>query len=224
MFYKKIKQMVIGSMLSVVMVTTVLPVNGIRNVFAAENEESEYLQITEISFDKAYPQKAGTRVVLSANCEGGVGEYSYTYTVKLPDGSYQTIAEDTDCDYVSYTLEQAGIYNFEVKVKDDYDIETDISEFIVTQSKVSIDSVKLNKSSYSVNDKVTFTVNATPSTGTARTKIVVQTPNGKKVKVKDYSVKKTASYKVKKKGTYKVTIYAKDGDTSTSISKSFKVK
>lgn len=223
-FHKKLRRVVTAGVLSIAMVTATIPVGHTCNVFAAESNISADLQIAEISFDKAYPQKAGTRVILSADCEGGTGEYSYTYTVKLPDGSYQIIAEDTDCDYVSYTLDQVGIYNFEVKAKDEYDIVTDIREFIAIPSKVSINSVKLNKSSYSVNDSVKFTVNATPSTGTVKTKIVVQTPNGKKVKVKGYSTKSTASYKVKKKGTYKATIYAKDGKTSTSVSKSFKVK
>lgn len=223
-FYKKLRRVAITSMLSAAMVTAVMPVNYRCSVFAAENNISTDLQIVEISFDKTYPQRAGTRVVLSADCEGGTGEYSNTYTVKLPDGSYQTIAEDTDCDYISYTFDQVGIYNFEVKAKDAYDIVSDVREFVVTPGKISINRVKLDKNSYSVNDSVKFTVDATPSIGTAQTKIVLQTPNGKKVKVKDYSTKKTASYKVKKKGTYKVTVYAKDGETSTSVSKSFKVK
>lgn len=223
-FHKKLRQVVITGMLSAAMITVAMPVNNISKVFAAENDISTDLQIDEIAFDKTYPQRAGTRVILSANCVGGTEEYTYTYTVKLPDGSYQIIAENTDCDYVSYTLDQVGIYNFEVKVKDGYDIVTDVREFIAAPSKVAIDSVKFNKSTYSVNDTVKITVNATPSIGKLQTKIVVQTPSGKKVKVKDYSSKKTANYKVKKKGTYKVTIYAKDGETSTKVSKNFKVK
>lgn len=222
--YKKLRKIVIGGMLSAAIVTVATPVNDLCKVVAAENEIPEELQITKITFDKTYPQRAGTRVLLSADCKGGTGEYAYTYTVKLPDGSYQVIAEDTECDYISYTLDQVGIYNFEVKVKDAFDIVTDVKEFIATPSKVSINSVKLNKSSYKVNDNVKFTVKATPSIGTVQSKIVIQTPKGKMVKVKDYSTKNTASYKVKKKGIYKVTIYVKDGESSTKVSKSFKVK
>lgn len=223
-FCRKLRRVVMSSMLSTAILAAAVPLNNVNHVFAAENEISADLQITDVVFDKVYPQRAGTKVMVSANCKGGTGEYSYTYTVKLPDGSYQTIAEDTDCDCISYALEQVGIYNFEVKVKDDYDIVTDIREFIVTPAKISIDSVKLNKSSYTVNNIVKFTVNATPAIGKAQTKIILETPDGKKVKVKDYSTKKTASYKVKKKGNYKVTIYAKDGETSAKVSKSFKVK
>lgn len=224
MFHKKLRRVVITGMLSAAMITIAMPVSSISKVSAAESNISTDLQIEEMAFDKTYPQKAGTRVVVSADCVGGTGEYTYTYTVKLPDGSYQVIADDTDCDYVSYTLEQVGIYNFEVKVKDGYDIVTDVREFITRPGKVAINSVKFNKSTYSVNDTAKITINATPSIGTVQTKIVVQTPNGKKVKVKEYSSKKTANYKVKKKGTYKVTIYAKDGETTTKVSKSFKVK
>lgn len=223
-FHKRLKRVMVSSMLSASLITTMMLCQNVTNVFAEESKEMEELQITDFTFDKIGSQKAGTRVVLSTECKGGTGEYSYCYTVKLPNGSYETIAEDTEADCISYTAEQVGVYNFEVKVKDEYDTVTDIRELIVIPTKVSLNSVKLNKKSYKVNESVKFTVSATPSSGIAKTKIVVKTPDGKSVKVKDFSTGKTASYKVTKKGTYKVTFYAKDSKTSTSTTKSFKVQ
>ena len=79
----------------------------------------------------------------------------------------------------------------------------------------------------SINEKsvpVKIKVSATPSTGKAKSKIVVKTPDRSKKTVKGYSTKMSASYKLKKKGTYKIIVSVKDGKTSASTTKSIKVK
>lgn len=224
-FRRNLKKIILGGMLSVAIISTGLGNTTCNTLLATEESmgQVEDLRITSIKFDKAYPQIVGTSVVLSAECSGGTGEYAYTYTVLLPDGTHETIAESSDCNYMEYTFEEEGIYNFEVRVDDGVELVTEVIEYVVTQAKVSIDNVKLNKKKFKKNDKVKFTVKVTAATGTARSKIVVKTPSGKKVTVKKYSTKKTATYKLKEKGKYKVTIYAKDGSTTAKVKKTVKV-
>lgn len=221
MFNRKIQKALTSGMLAIAMATTILPMGVTGNVLAAEEQG---LQLVKIDFDQASPQVKGTEITVSAQCTGQTGEISYTYRVLLPDGSYETIVEESSNEYVNYTLSEIGIYNFIVEVSDGERYCYDQVEYVSNPSKVSFDRLKFNKSSYSKNDNVKITIGATPATGTVKSRVVVQTPAGKKVTVKKYSTKMTASYRVKKKGTYKFTVTVKDGKTSASKTKSIKVK
>lgn len=221
MFNKKLQKALVSGMAAIAVATTVLPVGLAENVKAAAEEG---LQLVKIEFDQASPQVQGSRITISAQCTGAIGEVSYTYRVILPNGTYETIAKDSSNEYVNYTLSEVGIYNFIVEVSDGKSYCYDQVEYVSNPSKVSLDQFKFDKSSYSKNDKVKITIGATPATGTVKSKIVVKTPAGKKTTVKGYSKKMTASYKVKKKGTYKFTVTVKDSKTSVSKTKSIKVK
>lgn len=221
---KKVRQMLVGGLLSLAMTGAVLPLGQPLDVSAETAEATSDLRILGLHFDKSYPQAAGTRVTISADCFGGTGDYVYTYTVRLPDGTYETIATDTESASVGYTLSEVGTYNFSVAVSDGTELVSDTKEFIVTPAKVKIDRVKLNKSSFTKNDTLKINISATPSSGTVKSKITVKTPTGTKKTIKGYSTKMSASYKLKKKGTYKITVSVKDSKTSTSTSKTIKVK
>lgn len=219
---RKMSLIIVGGMLSAAIATSVMPFGQVEVVSAETTEATTDLQISRLIFDKSYPQAAGTRIRISADCSGGTGNYTYTYKVQLPDGTYEVIAKDVEQDFVNYTLSEAGTYNFSVEVSDGEDTVVYTKEFVTT--KVKINSVSFNKSSFKKNDTVKIKVSATPSTGKAKSKIVVKTPDGSKKTVKGYSTKMSASYKLKKKGTYKIIVSVKDGKTSASTTKSIKVK
>lgn len=221
MFNKKLQKALASGVVAIAMVTTVLPMGATVNVKAAAEEG---LQLTKIEFDQASPQVQGTEITVSAQCTGGTGELSYTYRVILPNGSYETIVEESSNEYVNYTLSETGIYNFIVEVSDGKSYCYDQVEYVSKPSKVSLNRFQFDKNSYSKNDNVKITIGATPATGTVKSKVVVKTPTGKNVTVKKYSTKMNASYKVKKKGTYKFTVTVKDSKTSVSKTKSIKVK
>ena len=221
---RKISLLIAGGILSASIAVIVMPL-GLDKVVSAEVSEIESnLQISKLVFDKSYPQVVGTRVMISADCSGGTGDYVYTYKVQLPDGTYEIIAKDTEQAFVNYTLSEVGTYNFSVEVSDGEDIAVYTKEYVATLAKVKISSVNFNKSSFKKNDTVKIKVSATPSTGKAKSKIVVKAPGGAKKTVKGYSTKMSASYKLKKKGTYKVIVSVKDTKTSASVTKSIKVK
>lgn len=221
MFNKKLQKALASGMVAIAMVTTVLPMVATGTVNAATEEG---LQLVKIEFDQASPQVQGTEITISPQCTGAMGELSYTYRVMLPNGTCETIAEESSNEYVNYTLSEVGIYNFIVEVTDGKTHQYDQVEYVSKPAKISLDRFQFDKSSYKKNDKVKVTIGATPATGTAKSKVVVKTPAGKKVTVKGYSTKMTASYKVKKKGTYKFTVTVKDSKTSVSKTKSVKVK
>lgn len=224
MHTRKMSLIIAGGMLSVAIATSVLPVGQAEVVSAEATETVSTLQISKLVFDKSYPQAAGTRVMISADCSGGTGNYAYTFKVQLPDGTYEVIAKDTEQTFVNYTLSEVGTYNFSVEVSDGENIAVYTKEYVTTLAKVKINSVKFNKNSFKKSDTVKIKVSATPSVGKAKSKIVVKTPNGAKKIVKGYSTKMSASYKLKKKGMYKFTVSVKDGKTSTSTTKSIEVK
>lgn len=221
MFNKKLQKALASGMVAIAMATTVLPMGANGTVKAAAEEG---LQLVKIEFDQASPQVQGTEITVSALCTGGTGELSYTYRVLLPNGSYETIVEESSNEYVNYTLSESGIYNFIVEVSDGKSYCYDQVEYVSKPSKVSLNRLEFDKSSYSKNDKVKIAIGATPATGKVKSKVVVKTPVGKNVTVKKYSTKMNATYKVKKKGTYKFTVTVKDSKTSVSKSKSIKVK
>lgn len=223
MFNRKIRQTMVSCMVAVAITVGGAPLQ--QNVqVAAETTEETNLQVMGVTFDQSSPKASGTRLTIGADCFGGTGNYVYTYKVRRPSGTYETIAQDTDSVFVNYTVNEVGIYNFSVTVSDGVDSVSEVNEFVVKPSKVVIDSVKLNKSTFKKNDKVKFTVATTAASGTVKTKIDIVTPSGKKVTVKKYSTKKTATYKATQRGTYKATIYAKDSKSSTKVTKCFQVK
>lgn len=221
---RKMNLIIAGGILSVAIAGTVLPMEQPLLVSAETTETASDLNILGLDFDKSYPQAAGTRITIHANCSGGTGAYVYTFMVQLPNGTYETIAKDVENASVNYTLSQVGTYNFSVVVTDGVDTVSDVKEFVTTIGKVKINSVKLNKTSFKKGNTVKIKVNATPSTGKVKSKIVVKTPDGAKKTVKGYSTKMSASYKLKKKGNYKIIVSVKDSKTSTSTTKSIKVK
>ena len=220
-FNKKLQKVLVSGIVAISMVTTLMPMGATENAKAASEEG---LQLVKIEFDQASPQVQGTEITVSAQCTGGTGELSYTYRVLLPNGSYETIVKESSNEYVNYTLSETGIYNFIVEVSDGKSYCYDQVEYVSKPSKVSLNRLEFDKNSYSKNDKVKITIDATPATGKVKSKVVVKTPMGKNVTVKGYSAKMTASYKVKKKGTYKFTATVKDDKTSVSKTKSIKVK
>ena len=122
-------------------------------------------------------------------------------------------------------MQEAGVYNFYVEVKDSAGtVQSDEVEFVAKSTKVMLNNVSFNKAKYAKKDNVQIAIKATAASGTVKSKVVVTTPNGKKVTVKKLSTKMKASYKVTKKGTYKFTITVKDSKTSASTTKSIKVK
>lgn len=222
MFNRRLQKALACAMMGIAVTTVALPISTeqMGKVMAA----SDNLVLKDISIDGSTSNVQGTRITLSAQCTGGAGEYTYSYGVMLPNGKYETIAEETNRDSINYTLNEVGTYNFLVRVTDGYDVVTDTIECQATRAKVALNNIKLNKVSFKSNDTVKFTVNATAASGTVKSKIVLKMPNGKNVLVKGYSSKMTASYKVKKKGTYKATISVKDSKSSTSKTIQFKVK
>lgn len=223
MFNKKLQRTILGGMLAVAMGTVVMPVpqSSVVSVNAAVQQR---LTLSQIVFEETSPQIQGSRVTLYAECSGGTGEYTYTYKVMLPNGTIETIAENSSNEYINYTMNEVGVYNFQVQVSDGDDVVSDVKEFEVTPAKVSINQVKLNKTVFKKKETVKFTIDATAAEGVAKSKIVVVLPGGKKVVVKKFSAAMTANYKLKKKGNYKATITVKDGKTSASKTVSFKVK
>ena len=222
MFNKKVQKVLVSGMLAAALTVSAVPMGEVASVFAATDNSD--LSMNQLSISLASPQKSGTTLTLSAECEGGYGDLTYTYRVLLPDGTWEIIAQDTSCEHVDYTVSQVGSYNFSVDVSDGYDTVTDVKEFQVTPAKVTINSVKLNKSSYSIKDKMKVSVSATASAGKVKSKIVLTKPNGRKVTVKGYSTKMSGSYQLKKKGTYKDTVYVKDAATTAKKSKTITVK
>ena len=222
MFNKELRKAFVGQLLAVSMVGAVMPRNTVSDAQAAV--VSEAFQMTGMSVEAASPQMQGTKLTISAFCSGGSGDYTYTYRVKRPDGSDETIAKDISSDRVTYTVEDIGIYNFEVQVSDGMDVYSDIQEFVVTPSKVTISKFQTDRANYKKKDVVRFKVGATAAWGTeVKSKIVLQTPGGK-VTVKKYSKVATAMYKVKKKGTYQATVTVKDEKTTANKTISFTVK
>lgn len=210
------------TMLGVAVWNTTLPAGMLatNTVAAATND----LMLKNISIEGSEKKVQGTRITLTAQCQGGAGEYSYSYRVLLPSGKVETIAEETVKDTIEYTLSEVGTYNFMVRVTDGYDVVTDTVECQAERSKVLLNYVKLNKTSFKKKDTVKFSIKATPATGKVSSKVLLTIPGGKKVLVKGYSTKMTASYKLKKKGTYKATISVKDSKTSTSKTLRFQVR
>lgn len=221
---RKISLIIAGGMLSAAIATSVMPFGQLDVVSAEEIEATSTLQISKLVFDKSDPQAAGTRVMISANCSGGTGDYVYTYKVQLPNGTYEVIAKDTEQAFVNYTLSEVGTYNFSVEVSDGEDIAVYTKEYVTTLANVKINGVKFNKKSFKKNDTMKIKVSATPAVGKVKSKIIVKMPDGEKKTVKGYSAKMSASYKLKKKGLYKIIVSVKDGKTSTSTTKSIKVK
>lgn len=225
MFDKKVRKIVAGGMAAIALATVVAPM-GAPLCVTAETVDAK-LQLKKIAIDLASPQNQGTELTITPECVGGTGELSYTYKVKLPGAKseYETIADESSNESIAYTLQEAGVYNFYVEVKDSVGtVCSDEIEFVATSTKVVLNSVSFNKAKYAKKDKVQIAIKATAASGTAKSKIVVTTPGGKKVTVKKLSTKMKASYKVKKKGTYKFTITVKDSKTSVSTTKSIKVK
>ena len=222
MFNKKLQRTILSGMLAVAMGTTMVPVASMADVNAAVQETR--LTLSQIIMEETSPQVQGTRVTLYAQCTGGTGEYTYTYKVMLPNGTIETIAENSSNEYINYTMNEVGVYNFQVQVSDGDEVVSDVKEFEVTPAQVVINQVKLNKTVLARKENVKFTISATPAEGVAKSKIVVVTPAGKKVVVKKFSSKMTASYKAKKKGNYKAIVTVKDGKTTATKTVSFKVK
>lgn len=225
MFNKKIHKIVAGGMAALALVTVVAPMCAPGYVMA-ETVDTK-LQLKKIAIDLASPQNQGTEITITPECFGGTGELSYTYKVKLPGekSEYETIADESSNESVTYTLQEAGVYNFYVEVKDSAGtVQSDEVEFVAKSTKVMLNNVSFNKAKYAKKDNVQIAIKATAASGTVKSKVVVTTPNGKKVTVKKLSTKMKASYKVTKKGTYKFTITVKDSKTSASTTKSIKVK
>lgn len=225
MFNKKIHKIVAGGMAALALVTVVAPMCAPGYVMA-ETVDTK-LQLKKIAIDLASPQNQGTEITITPECFGGTGELSYTYKVKLPGAKseYETIADESSNESVTYTLQEAGVYNFYVEVKDSAGtVQSDEIEFVAKSTKVVLNSVSFNKAKYAKKDNVQIAIKATAASGTLKSKVVVTNPNGKKVTVKKLSAKMKASYKVTKKGTYKFTITVKDSKTSVSTTKSIKVK
>lgn len=225
MFNKKIHKIVAGGMAALALVTVVAPMCA-PGYAMAETVDTK-LQLKKIAIDLASPQNQGTEITITPECFGGTGELSYTYKVKLPGekSEYETIADESSNESVTYTLQEAGVYYFYVEVKDSAGtVQSDEVEFVAKSTKVMLNNVSFNKAKYAKKDNVQIAIKATAASGTVKSKVVVTTPNGKKVTVKKLSTKMKASYKVTKKGTYKFTITVKDSKTSASTTKSIKVK
>ena len=225
MFNKKIHKTFAGGMAALALATVVAPVWAPGYVMAETADAT--LQLKKIAIDLTSPQKQGTEITITPECFGGTGELSYTYKVKIPGvkSEYETIADESSNESITYTLQEAGVYNFYVEVKDSAGtVRSDEIEFTANATKVVVNSVSFNKTKYAKKDNVQIAIKATAASGTLKSKIVVTTPNGKKVTVKKLSTKMKASYKVTKKGTYKFTITAKDSKTSVSTTRSIKVK
>lgn len=225
MFNKKIHKIVAGGMAALALVTVVAPMCA-PGYAMAETVDTK-LQLKKIAIDLASPQNQGTEITITPECFGGTGELSYKYKVKLPGekSEYETIADESSNESVTYTLQEAGVYNFYVEVKDSAGtVQSDEVEFVAKSTKVMLNNVSFNKAKYAKKDNVQIAIKATAASGTVKSKVVVTTPNGKKVTVKKLSTKMKASYKVTKKGTYKFTITVKDSKTSASTTKSIKVK
>ena len=225
MFNKKIHKIVAGGMAALALVTVVAPMCAPGYVMA-ETVDTK-LQLKKIVIDLASPQNQGTEITITPECFGGTGELSYTYKVKLPGekSEHETIADESSNESVTYTLQEAGVYNFYVEVKDSAGtVQSDEVEFVAKSTKVMLNNVSFNKAKYAKKDNVQIAIKATAASGTLKSKVVVTNPNGKKVTVKKLSTKMKASYKVTKKGTYKFTITVKDSKTSASTTKSIKVK
>lgn len=220
MFNKNFKRLSLGMMLATALTVSTAPVCVNTSVSASTAQ----LRLLDVSIDQTSNIAVGTRVTISPEIEGGVGEVAYTYKVILPNGNFETIAAETSSESISYTVSETGIYNFIVEARDEVSLVSDVRECEVVSDKVMIDSVSFDKTSYTKNDKVKITLGVTPASGTAKTKITVTLPSGKKVTVKKLNTKTTASYKVTKKGTYKFTILAKDSKSKVSVTKTIKVK
>lgn len=225
-FNKRLKKVIVSGIVSVVVATSAIPA-GMQMVSYAATQNA-ILEISKIVIDQSSPQAVGTTVVISAECKGGTGVYDYTYTVTLPNGTVETIAEGISSSFINYTLSEKGVYNFGVKVTDGVDSVSDRKEFEATSNETTTSKMKaslsMNKTKISKKDTVKFKVGVSNASGTAKSKIVVKLPNGKNVTVKKYSAKMSAKYKVKKKGTYKVTAYVKDSKKTVTVKKTFKVK
>ena len=226
MFNKRLKKVIVSGIVSVVIATSAIS-SGMQMVSYAATQNA-ILEISKIVIDQSSPQAVGTTVVISAECKGGTGVYDYTYTVTLPNGTVETIAEGISSSFINYTLSEKGVYNFGVKVTDGVDSVSDRKEFEATSNETTTSKMKaslsMNKTKISKKDTVKFKVGVSNASGTAKSKIVVKLPNGKNVTVKKYSAKMSAKYKVKKKGTYKVTAYVKDSKKTVTVKKTFKVK
>ena len=89
----KLCRAIAWTMLGVAVWNTTLPVGMLatNTVAAATND----LMLKNISIEGSEKKVQGTRITLTAQCQGGAGEYSYSYRVLLPSGKVETIAEET---------------------------------------------------------------------------------------------------------------------------------
>lgn len=221
MFNKKMQKSLLSGALAVTMAMAAVPFCPVT--YAQEKVEG-LLQITQFHVGDGMSQYQGSEISLASVCQGGTGTYSYTYRVKLPDGSSETIVKESGNEHVSYTLSETGVYNFEVVIADGKEIVSDVTECNVIPSKVCLSQVKTNKTSYQKKETMKMTIAATAATGSAVSKVTVKEPKGKTKTVKKFSSAMSAQYRFNKKGIYVFTVTVKDEVSTTNKNIRIKVR
>ena len=167
--------------------------------------------ISSIKADKT-SAAAGEKITWTAKASGGTGTLQYFFFlykdgVKIKSRSYST------SNTFSYTPTEAGSYKVKVYVKDSAEAKSykTSAAVTVTTGPLAIVSVKAEKTSASVGEKITWTATASGGSGTLQYYFNLY-KDGTKIKSRSYSTSNTFSYTPTEAGTYRVKVYVKDAE------------
>ena len=177
-----------------------------------------------LEMNKVSPQKAGTKINLSAIIEGEQGECEYYfYYKKSGSKGYTTLQEYSSSDTCVWQPKAGGTYSLYVTVKDStgVTVTTCIKPFKISALSASI---KMNKKSPQLKKTtMKIKVNAKNGVGKIKYQYIIKLKNKTKKKTA-YRTSNVYAWKPDKAGTYKLYVKIKDANTTIVKKKSFVIK
>ena len=172
-------------------------------------KEDEELSLDSITTDLKSPQLKNSKIKITANASGGVGNLLYKFDIN--DKEVQGYSSKNT---YTWNPKTKGDYKIKVIVKDEYGnknykyITYTIKE---KNSSLSVDSFSVNPKSVRVGETVKLSANASGGSGTIQYKFVAKKGKNETI-IKNYSTTKTMTWIPSVAGEYELLVYAKDSE------------
>ena len=167
--------------------------------------------IASFTSNKAAPQEAGSKIILTLKGTGGSGKYTYKFYIVNTETLHQEVYTGwTSINKVTWIPSESGKYKIHAYICDDGAAGKEIKNVTVDYQITSALTIKTFKATKLTKRKVKFSMKA-EGQGAIKYKLMTVNASGKKTTIKNYSTVRTKTYKFRQAGTYIVYLYVKDG-------------
>ena len=164
--------------------------------------------------------KVGDQVVLSANAEGGSGQYTYRFSVRSAEGKEYCLQDYANSNKYIWTPGAAGVKTLSVLVKDSKgntskaEVSCTVKE--KTENNLNVQLTVNPSTVVEVGQKVTLSAKATGGNGSYKYKFIIRSAEGKEYCVQDYANSNECIWTPGAAGVKTLSVLVKDSKGNTS--------